>query len=74
MVETGAAPGFVPLAGAAEAGYRSRGFTPAIRRPEIAGFGTLPFTGVDLGLVLVAGIGLVVMGYSLRRIARGADR
>lgn len=48
--------------------------TGSSTKPDSASTGTLPFTGVDLGLVLVAGIGLVVMGYSLRRIARGADK
>ncbi|MFN8223545.1 MAG: hypothetical protein U0R50_09935 [Gaiellales bacterium] len=44
-------------------------------KPESASAGgTLPFTGVDLGLIVVAGVGLVVMGASLRRIARGSDR
>jgi len=32
--------------------------------------GTLPFTGVDLGVIVLAGIVLVVMGVSLRRFAR----
>ncbi len=35
--------------------------------------GALPFTGMDLGLVGLAGIGLAVMGYSLRRLARDRD-
>ena len=32
--------------------------------------GTLPFTGLDLGVIVLAGIVLVVMGVSLRRFAR----
>lgn len=30
---------------------------------------TLPFTGVDLGLSLAVGVGLVLMGLGIRRIA-----
>jgi len=52
----------------------SLGASGPTTKPDSASTGTLPFTGVDLGLVLVAGVGLVVMGLSLRRIARGADR
>lgn len=33
---------------------------------------TLPFTGVDLALLLIAGIVLVIAGFSLRRITRKA--
>jgi hypothetical protein len=36
--------------------------------------GSLPFTGMDLGLVGLAGVGLAGMGYSLRRLARNTDR
>jgi hypothetical protein len=44
-------------------------------KPAVASVGgKLPFTGVDLGLVVIAGVGLVLMGASLRRIARGSDR
>ena len=32
--------------------------------------GTLPFTGIDLGVIVLAGVVLVVMGVSLRRFAR----
>ena len=32
--------------------------------------GTLPFTGLDLGVIVLAGVALVVMGVSLRRYAR----
>lgn len=32
--------------------------------------GTLPFTGMDLGLVGGAGVVLVAMGISLRRVTR----
>ena len=36
--------------------------------------GTLPFTGLDLGLVTLAGIVLIGTGLSLRRMSRDADR
>jgi len=32
--------------------------------------GTLPFTGLDLGLFAAAGVGLGVMGFGLRRVSR----
>lgn len=35
--------------------------------------GTLPFTGMDLGLVGLAGMALVGLGFSLRQIARNTD-
>jgi hypothetical protein len=35
--------------------------------------GTLPFTGMDLGLVGLAGIVLLGLGFSLRQIARDTD-
>jgi hypothetical protein len=31
---------------------------------------TLPFTGLDLTLIVVAGLGLVVTGFALRRVTR----
>lgn len=34
--------------------------------------GSLPFTGLDLTIVLLAGIVLIVLGVSLRRIGRHA--
>ena len=35
--------------------------------------GTLPFTGVDLGVIVLAGLVIVVMGVSLRRYGRRQD-
>jgi hypothetical protein len=35
--------------------------------------GNLPFTGMDLGFVGLAGVALAGMGYSLRRLARDTD-
>lgn len=32
--------------------------------------GTLPFTGIDLGFIVAAGLVLVVLGVSLRRLSR----
>jgi len=51
------------------------GAKSTITKPAVASTGgKLPFTGVDLSLVVIAGVGLVLMGASLRRIARGSDR
>lgn|SRR5690242_740786 len=36
--------------------------------------GALPFTGMDLGFVALAGAALAGMGFSLRRLARDTDR
>ena len=36
--------------------------------------GTLPFTGLDLGFAVAAGVGLVGMGIGLRRLTRKPDR
>ena len=47
---------------------------PSTQTTATPASGALPFTGMDLGLVVLAGIGLAVMGYSLRRLARDTDR
>jgi len=39
---------------------------------QLLGAGDLPFTGLDLIVVLAAGAGLAVGGLALRRAARGA--
>ncbi len=36
--------------------------------------GTLPFTGVDLGLMAAGGFGLLLIGGGLRRVARDQQR
>ena len=38
--------------------------------PAVKAAATLPFTGLDLGLVAGAGVVLVGMGFSLRRVTR----
>jgi len=35
--------------------------------------GALPFTGVDLGVIIAAGVVLLVMGVGLRRVSRRID-
>ena len=35
-----------------------------------AGAGSLPFTGFELGMVVLAGIGLVALGFAMRRTTR----
>jgi hypothetical protein len=43
---------------------RSKG---AVAQQAVAGTGSLPFTGVNLALILIAGIALVATGVLLRR-------
>lgn len=47
-------------------------FTPATSGAT-SGSSTLPFTGVDLLFVVLAGLFLIVLGVSLRRITRDGD-
>jgi hypothetical protein len=35
---------------------------------------TLPFTGLDLGLICAAGVLLVIVGFALRRLARRSSQ
>lgn len=45
--------------------------TPAPNQVQVASTGsTLPFTGLDLGLLAIGGIALVGVGVGLRRFAR----
>jgi hypothetical protein len=37
---------------------------------QAGGAGSLPFTGLELGLVVLAGIGLVALGLAMRRTTR----
>ena len=41
-----------------------------VKSPSPKPNGTLPFTGLDLGLFAAAGVGLGVMGFGLRRVSR----
>jgi hypothetical protein len=45
--------------------------TPAaVKKAAPAKSSGLPFTGLELGLVLAAGLGLLALGFGLRRMAR----
>jgi hypothetical protein len=46
--------------------------TQAVASPESSG--SLPFTGLELGLVVLAGLGLVALGVAMRRGTRGSPR
>jgi hypothetical protein len=38
---------------------------------DVEGGGSLPFTGLDLGLLIGGGLLLLAIGFGLRRLARG---
>ena len=38
--------------------------------PATTAAGTLPFTGVDLGIIVAAGVVLVLLGWGLRHVTR----
>lgn len=42
--------------------------------PAVASAGTLPFTGTDLGIVAIAGVALVGLGFGLRRVGRDQNK
>lgn len=74
-----AALGSVALAatGPSVAGYGGEGGTTQAGLGGVSGTpaqetvsGTLPFTGLDLGLIVAAAVLLVVLGFGLRRIGR----
>ncbi len=41
--------------------------------PEASSGGELPFTGLDVGLIAIAGASLVLMGFAMRRLTRAPD-
>jgi hypothetical protein len=43
---------------------------PAVEQPQPAASSELPFTGLDVGLVLAAGAMLLVAGFGIRRLSR----
>jgi hypothetical protein len=50
---------------AVQQGYASLGSAPTV--PPRSG-GELPFTGIDLGLVVAGGAGLLLLGRALKRV------
>jgi len=51
--------------------YHSNGTTTQqVVSGSCGGHGTLPFTGLDLGLLVAAGVVLAGVGVSLRRVTR----
>jgi hypothetical protein len=40
---------------------------------DVEGGGSLPFTGLDLGLLIGGGLLLLALGFGLRRLARGTN-
>jgi hypothetical protein len=41
--------------------------------PEASSGGELPFTGLDVGLIAIAGASLVLLGFAMRRLTRAPD-
>ncbi len=42
-------------------------------QPQASSGGELPFTGLDVGLIAIAGVSLVLMGFAMRRLTRAPD-
>jgi hypothetical protein len=55
------------LAGSSEQGYGGAG---GAVQTDVEGGGTLPFTGLDLGLLIGGGLLLLAVGFGLRRASR----
>ena len=51
----------------------SRDAKPVTAAKSNSDGGSLPFTGLDLGLLGVAGAGLVALGFGMRRLTRSPD-
>lgn len=43
------------------------------QQPQAQSGGELPFTGLDVGLIAIAGVSLVLMGFAMRRLTRAPD-
>ena len=41
--------------------------------PQQSSGGELPFTGLDVGLIAIAGASLVLLGFGMRRLTRAPD-
>lgn len=41
--------------------------------PKVSSGGELPFSGLDVGLIAIAGASLVLMGFAMRRLTRAPD-
>jgi len=54
-------------------GMPSSGNDPSADAADNADGGELPFTGLDLGLVALAGASLMVLGVGMRRLTRGPN-
>ncbi len=66
------AAGGSPVTKSAYGGHGSK--PQAIVAGVTASDDSLPFTGADLGIFVVAGVALVGMGFGLRRISRRSDQ
>jgi len=69
------APGALAAGGSADQGYggKAGGVQNAVNQGALnaaAGKSSLPFTGLDLALLVVGGVMLLVVGAGLRRAAR----
>lgn len=42
-------------------------------KPQASSGGELPFTGLDVGLIAIAGVSLLAMGFAMRRLTRAPD-
>jgi len=58
------------ILGAVNSGGGGNGSPPAPAQVQTASSGSLPFTGLDIGLLALGGCALVGVGVGLRRFAR----
>jgi hypothetical protein len=62
-----------PAATTLQEGYDPHVVSQGVGTAHDAGSGTIPFTGLDLGLVLASGVVLLAIGVTMSRLGRRTD-
>src|SRR3989442_4116318 len=70
FAQSAAQQGYSHPAGSVEQQLGDAHRHPVVKRVVTASSGGLPFTGLDLGLVVAAGGVLLAMGFGIRRLSR----